>query len=59
MPEPVDKWQNVGNGKVNLLLEFYQNPQRFAYTFQNYVFLTRMVQVRWPKGVKQCRRRAG
>lgn len=59
MPEPVDKWQNVGNGKVNLLLEFYQNPQRFAYTFQNYVFLTRMVQVRRPQGIKQRRNRAG
>lgn len=46
----MDKWQNVGNGKVNLLMEFYQNPQRFAYTFQNYVFLTRMVQVRRPQG---------
>ena len=41
----MDKWQNVGEGKVNLLMEFYQNPQRFAYTFQNYVFLTRMMQV--------------
>lgn len=50
VPEPVDKWQNVGNGKVNLLMEFYQNPQRFAYTFQNYVFLTRMVQVWRPQG---------
>ncbi|KAG1677372.1 hypothetical protein FOA52_010751 [Chlamydomonas sp. UWO 241] len=46
VPEPVDKWQNVGDGKVNLLLEFYNDPQRFAYTFQNYVFLTRMVQER-------------
>jgi hypothetical protein len=45
VPEPVDKWQNVGNGKVNLLGEFYKDPNRFAYTFQNYVFLTRMVQV--------------
>ena len=45
VPEPVDKWQNVGDGKVNLLMEFYQDPQRFAYTFQNYVFLTRMMQV--------------
>lgn len=66
----MDKWQNVGDGKVNLLMEFYRNPEvgdaafplattssiilphfakRYAYTFQNYVFLTRMVQVSgWP-----------
>jgi hypothetical protein len=24
---------------------FYKEPQRYAYTFQNYVFLTRMMQV--------------
>ena len=50
VPEPVDKWQNVGDGKVNLLMEFYQDPQRFAYTFQNYVFLTRMMQVGGGRG---------
>ncbi|GAX83700.1 hypothetical protein CEUSTIGMA_g11125.t1 [Chlamydomonas eustigma] len=46
VPEPVHKWQNVGDGKANLLLEFYQDPKRMAYTFQNYVFLTRMIQER-------------
>lgn len=46
VPEPVEKWQNVGEGNVNLLLEFYQDPKRLAYTFQNYVFLTRVVQER-------------
>jgi deoxyadenosine/deoxycytidine kinase len=25
---------------------FYKDPQRYAYTFQNYVFLTRMMQAR-------------
>jgi deoxyadenosine/deoxycytidine kinase len=30
---------------VNLLMEFYRSPERFAYTFQNYVFLTRVMQV--------------
>jgi len=45
VPEPVAKWQAVGEGKVNLLMEFYKAPERFAYTFQNYVFLTRVVQV--------------
>eukprot|EP00798_Chlamydomonas_sp_ICE-L_P016791 gene16791-23068_t len=46
VPEPVEQWQNVGAGKVNLLMEFYKAPERFAYTFQNYVFLTRLVQER-------------
>ena len=51
VPEPVDKWQKVqasnGSMSVNLLEAFYREPSRFAYTFQNYVFLTRLVQV-WP-----------
>lgn len=31
---------------MNLLEEFYNDPKRMAYTFQNYVFLTRVLQVR-------------
>ena len=45
VPEPVDKWQDVGNGHHNVLEAFYNSPERFAYTFQNYVFVTRMMQV--------------
>lgn len=30
--------------QMNLLEEFYKNPERMAYTFQNYVFLTRVLQ---------------
>lgn len=45
-PEPVAQWQNIGIDKFNLLEEFYQNKERFAYTFQNYVFITRLLQVR-------------
>eukprot|EP00238_Polyblepharides_amylifera_P012662 CAMPEP_0196589110 /NCGR_PEP_ID=MMETSP1081-20130531/62720_1 /TAXON_ID=36882 /ORGANISM="Pyramimonas amylifera, Strain CCMP720" /LENGTH=602 /DNA_ID=CAMNT_0041911827 /DNA_START=159 /DNA_END=1967 /DNA_ORIENTATION=+ len=51
VPEPVDKWQNVV-GKTqsgeptsfNLLDEFYRAPERYAYTFQNWVFYTRYKQ---------------
>ena len=45
VPEPVDQWQSV-NGKAdqNILAAFYKDPKRFAYTFQNYVFATRMKQ---------------
>ncbi len=49
VPEPVDKWQDTdgtGQGNSNILEAFYKNPERYAYTFQNYVFLTRMMQVR-------------
>lgn len=42
VPEPVDRWQNVGNH--NLLDKFYHDKERYAYTFQNYIFFTRMMQ---------------
>lgn len=49
VPEPVDKWQNIqasnGGEPANLLEAFYKEPSRFAYTFQNYVFVTRLMQV--------------
>lgn len=46
VPEPVDKWQDIGDGHHNVLQAFYDNQERFAYTFQNYVFVTRMMQER-------------
>ncbi len=39
------QWQNVGPERINLLDVFYKEKERFAYTFQNYVFLTRMMKV--------------
>ena len=44
VPEPVDTWQNLEGGG-NILDAFYKDPKRYAYTFQNYVFLTRCMQV--------------
>ncbi|KAG6409275.1 hypothetical protein SASPL_132310 [Salvia splendens] len=44
--EPVDKWQNVGPDHFNILDAFYAEPERYAYTFQNYVFVTRVMQER-------------
>ena len=39
VPEPMHKWQNIqgSNGRetFNLLEAFYNEPGRFAYTFQN------------------------
>lgn len=45
VPEPVDQWQNVNGQGGNMLQQFYDNPRRYAYTFQNYVFITRVMQV--------------
>jgi deoxyadenosine/deoxycytidine kinase len=45
VPEPVAKWQAVGPRRINLLHEFYADPARYAYVFQNYAFLTRVTQV--------------
>jgi deoxyadenosine/deoxycytidine kinase len=39
--EPHEKWQNVGNH--NLLDMFYKDTQRWAYTFQTYAFITRVM----------------
>lgn len=41
--EPVNKWQNVGDGE-NLLDKFYKDTNRWAYTFQTYAFVTRIVE---------------
>lgn len=40
--EPLDKWQNVG-GSENLLQRFYEDTPRWAYTFQTYAFVTRIL----------------
>jgi deoxyadenosine/deoxycytidine kinase len=39
--EPVQEWQNIGG--ENLLDAFYSNGQRWAYSFQTYAFITRMM----------------
>lgn len=40
--EPVAQWQDVGGGH-NLLQKFYEDTPRWAYTFQTYAFVTRVV----------------
>lgn len=39
--EPHDKWQNVGT--ENLLEKFYADTNRWAYSFQTYAFVTRIM----------------
>ncbi|XP_010415927.1 PREDICTED: uncharacterized protein LOC104701868 isoform X1 [Camelina sativa] len=56
VPEPVAKWQDVGPDHFNILDAFYSEPQRYAYTFQNYVFVTRLMQEKESaSGVKPLR----
>lgn len=44
VPEPIGKWQDIGPEHFNILNAFYAEPERYAYTFQNYVFVTRLMQ---------------
>ncbi|KAL1824926.1 hypothetical protein ACET3Z_011704 [Daucus carota] len=46
VPEPVSKWQDVGPDHFNILDAFYADPERYAYTFQSFVFSTRVMQER-------------
>jgi hypothetical protein len=56
VPEPIGKWQDVGPDHFNILDAFYAEPERYAYTFQNYVFVTRVMQERESSaGVKPLR----
>lgn len=50
VPEPIAKWQDIGPDHFNILDAFYAEPQRYAYTFQNYVFVTRVMQERESAG---------
>ena len=40
--EPVGEWENIANGKVNLLDLYYKDPNRWGLTFQNYALFTRV-----------------
>lgn len=41
--EPHEKWQNIGKAG-NLLQKFYEDTPRWAYTFQAYAFLSRILE---------------
>lgn len=56
VPEPIKKWQDIGPDHFNILDAFYAEPERYAYTFQNYVFVTRVMQERESSaGIKPLR----
>ncbi|KAK8947209.1 hypothetical protein KSP39_PZI007461 [Platanthera zijinensis] len=44
--EPISKWQDVGRNHFNISDAFYAEPKIYAHTFQNYVFVTRLMQER-------------
>lgn len=55
VPEPVQQWQafdckdRLGRDTTeNVLQKFYSDPQRFAYSFQHYVLVSRMAEVGAP-----------
>ncbi|PSC73614.1 deoxycytidine kinase [Micractinium conductrix] len=57
--EPVSQWQSVEcrdrNGALrrqNVLAKFYENPERYAYSFQHYVLISRMEQDRRTRDAK-------
>ena len=44
--EPVDMWMNIkNNDNKNILQMFYDDIPRWAYTFQNIAYLTRMIKI--------------
>lgn len=43
LDEPLTEWQNVGEKKdINLLGLYYQDPNRWGFTFQIYAFMSRL-----------------
>ncbi len=42
IPEPTNKWQQVGTENTNILDLFYKDTKRWAYTFQSYAFISRV-----------------
>ena len=43
LDEPVDEWLKLKDDQGRSLIElFYQDKQRYAYTFQNYAYITRI-----------------
>ena len=44
VPEPIAQWTDMPYGHRNLLEAFYQEPDKYGYMFQNYVFCTRVEQ---------------
>jgi len=47
LPEPVERWTNCRG--QNMLEAFYKNPERYAYTFQSFAFITRLMEQQKPQ----------
>jgi deoxyadenosine/deoxycytidine kinase len=44
-PEPIEEWRNVGKKKLNILQKFYDDKERYSFTFQFNAFISRISQV--------------
>lgn len=45
-PEPVDVWTSIVDDKnKNLLQNFYEDKERWSYTFQNFAYITRLIEL--------------
>lgn len=43
LDEPLAEWQKVGeSGNINLLGLYYDQPERWGFTFQIYAFMSRL-----------------
>jgi len=42
--EPHQKWQRVGGTQENILEKFYNDTHRWAYSFETYAFVTRIME---------------
>lgn len=47
IPEPIDQWINItdDNSGKNILEVFYEDKNRWSYTFQNMAYVTRMMSI--------------
>ncbi len=41
--EPLEQWQSIGGDGDNLFDLFYKDPKRWAYSFQTYAFVSRIM----------------
>lgn len=47
LQEPVDIWKSIADSKGNnILSEFYKNQKRYSYIFQNFAFITRVIELK-------------
>ncbi|KAM3136692.1 hypothetical protein pb186bvf_011137 [Paramecium bursaria] len=52
--EPLEQWQSInGDPNLNILEKYYQDPQRWAFSFQVYAYQSRLIS--WDQQLKQTK----